>query len=473
MTLLAIDQGTTSTRAVEVEANGTLRVVASIPHRQIHPRPGWVEHDPEELVASVTACLDAAGPSVAAFGLANQGESCLAWDDRTLRALTPVIVWQDARTAAECDRLRAEGAEALTLARAGLPLDPYFSASKLGWILRMVPEAQAAARSGHLCLGTTDAFFRHRLTGRFETDATTASRTSLMTLATCAWDAELCALFGVPVEALPRITPTLGPLGEAGARRHPLTASVVDQQAALRGHGCAAAGEAKVTFGTGAFLLAVAGAALPAGGGGPLPTVAWARAGEGATYALDGGVYAAAAALNWAKDLGVFTDWASISAFDAEPAIARGISFVPALSGLACPHWDRAARGTWMGLGLDTGPRDMVQAILEGVAFRTAEVVTAVDRITPLSGPISVDGGMARNPWFCQFFADATGRALSVSTEPEVTALGTAMLAAEGAGLALPPGPRGTRVDPLPQPPDWAARFAEARRLAQAYAAFG
>ena len=286
-------------------------------------------------------------------GIDNQGESCLAWDAETGEPVSPVIVWQDERTADVTERLRAEGAEALTLERAGLPLDPYFSASKMGWIVAHVPEAAALARRGRLRLGTTDAWFRQRLTGRCETDPTTASRTSLMSLASCTWDAELCALFGVPVEALPAIAPTTGELGEIGRRR--LTASVVDQQAALRGHGCAAPGEAKITFGTGAFVLAVAGEALPPAGAGPLPTVAWARAGERPTYALDGGVYAAGAAVNWARSLGLFREWAEIADF-GEPAIARGLAFVPALAGLACPHWDRRARGAWMGMGLDTGP---------------------------------------------------------------------------------------------------------------------
>jgi glycerol kinase len=464
MRVLAIDQGTTSTRAVEVGEDGAVRVLAALTHRQIYPRAGWVEHDPLELLANVEACLGAGAAEV--VGIDNQGESCLAWDAETGAPVSPVIVWQDERTADVTERLRAEGAEALTLARAGLPLDPYFSASKLGWIVAHVPEAAALARRGRLRLGTTDAWFRQRLTGRCETDPTTASRTSLMSLASCTWDTELCALFGVPVEALPAIAPTTGELGEIGRRR--LTASVVDQQAALRGHGCAAPGEAKITFGTGAFVLAVAGEALPPAGAGPLPTVAWAKAGERPTYALDGGVYAAGAAVNWARSLGLFREWAEISEF-RDPAIARGLAFVPALAGLACPHWDRRARGAWMGMGLDTGPRDLVQAVLEGVAFRTAEVVAAMEAVLPVGAPVSVDGGMTKNRWFCGFLADALRREIVVSEEPETTALGTAMLAAEGAGLRIAPGRRGARIAPRPQPPEWRARFAEARALVQAY----
>ncbi len=470
MTILALDQGTTSTRAVIVGEDGTVRVARAVAHRQSYPGPGRVEHDPEELLANLSACLDAA-PGARAVGLANQGESCLGWDAQTGRAITPVIVWQDERTTPVVERLRAEGAETLTLAGAGLPLDPYFSASKLGWILRDVPEARALARSGRLRLGTTDAFFRHRLTGRCETDPTTASRTSLMNLATCAWDDELCALFGVPVEALPAIVPTTGDLGRTGGL--PLTASVVDQQAALRGHGCTAPGAAKITFGTGAFVLAVGGVTPPEAGHGPLPTVAWAERDAPPTYALEGGVYAAAAAVNWARGLGLFSDFAEISAFDAPPAISRGLSFVPALTGLGCPHWDRSAKGAWLGMTLDTGPRDLVQAVLEGVAFRAAEVLGAIGRVQPLAGPVSVDGGMTRNPWFCAVLADTLGVPVTVSDEPELTALGAADLAAAGAGLALSLRRAGQTVEPRPQPPDWADRFAEARRLVQEYGGTG
>ncbi|CAM5452562.1 glycerol kinase GlpK [Frigidibacter albus] len=354
--ILALDQGTTSTRALIVDAGGRARALLSRPHRQILPRPGWVEHDPEELTANLLACIDAAAPEAPlAAGLANQGESCLAWEAGTGRPVSPVIVWQDARTAELCARLRAEGAEALTLAAAGLPLDPYFSASKLGWLLRENPEARALAAAGRLRLGTTDAFFLERLTGRFVTDITTASRTSLMNLERGEWDAELCALFGVPVECLPQIVPSLGAFGTLPGGL-PLTASLVDQQAALYGHGCRAPGDAKITFGTGAFALAVTGALLRPAAGGPLPTVAWQKAGAHPVHALEGGVYCASSAVNWARGLGLFSDFQEIADFIAPPAIDRGLAFVPALTGLACPHWDRAARGAWLGLSLDELP---------------------------------------------------------------------------------------------------------------------
>jgi glycerol kinase len=467
MRFLAIDQGTTSTRALLVDATGA-RPVFSRGHRQHYPHAGWVEHDANELLASVQACLTIASDyDVTAVGIANQGESCLGWDAQTGDPVGPVIVWQDDRTADVTDRLRAEGCEPMVRAATGLPLDPYFSAAKLGWLLRENPTAQRLHANGRLRLGTTDAYFRDRLTGRFETDVTTASRTSLMNLRTRAWDPALCALFGVPRYCLPAITATTGDLGSTG--RHPLTASVVDQQAALHGHGCRTPGDAKITFGTGAFALALTGDLCDTDS--VLPTIAWARKDEPPVHAIDGGVYAASAAVNWARDLGLFRDWADIDAFNAPPAISRGLAFVPALSGLACPHWDRRARGAWMGLALDTTPRDMAQAVLEGIAFRMAEVMARMSDAVPISAPVSIDGGMSANPWFCRFLAGALGRDVFVSAEPELTAVGTAQLAAHGAGQSLDLPRRGHLIHASTAPEEWHARFRAARTSVQGYGA--
>ncbi len=445
MSVLAIDQGTTSTRAILVDADGTARTLHAAEHGQHYPRQGWVEHDPEELLASIREGLDAAaGEKVEAVGLDNQGESCLAWHRRTGAPVTPVIVWQDDRTRGEIARLREAGHEKLARARTGLPLDPYFSASKLGWILREVPEAARLAASGDLCLGTTDAFFRQRLTGRCETDVTTASRTGLMNLATLQWDDDLCALYGVPRDALPPIGPSAGDLGTVriGGREVPFTASLVDQQAALYGHGCAAPGEAKITCGTGAFMLCVTGSTPPPGSTGALPTVLWQRAGSAPVYGLDGAVYAAAAAVNWARGAGLFDTFDEIERFDAPPAIERGLAFVPALSGLASPHWDRTARGTFLGLSLGTTKRDMMQAVLEGVALRLAEVAVAIEAEQPLADTLPLDGGLSANPYFTQFLADCTGRTLRVADIADITAIGTARLAAEAAGQPVRRAPR-------------------------------
>jgi glycerol kinase len=468
MRVLAIDQGTTSTRALLVDDAG-IRPIHAVEHRQIYPAPDHVEHDPEELIVNLQACL-AAGPEVDCVGLANQGESCLAWDAETGQAITPVIVWQDARTAATCERLKRDGAEALTLSRAGLPLDPYFSASKLGWILTHVPEARSLSAAGRLRLGTTDAFFRDRLTGAFATDPSTASRTSLLNLDTGKWDPDLCDLFGVPVEALPEIRSTTGALGLLPGGQM-LTASVVDQQAALYGHGARKPGDAKITFGTGAFALTLTGALTSAPG--LLPTIAWAETGKPPVHALDGGVYAASSAVNWVRQLGLFSNFEEISHFDADPAIARGITFVPALAGLACPHWDRAAKGAWMGLSLDTKRTDLAQAVLEGVAFRMAEIMAAMATAGPISTPVSIDGGMSRNPWFCQFLADVLARPLRISDEPELTALGCAQLAARGAGGLIENRSNGRLLEPGHVPAEWYETFRAARVAVQGFGASG
>jgi glycerol kinase len=468
MRIAAIDQGTTSTRVLVLGPDGRLEPILSLPHGQVYPAQGHVEQDGEELLANIRRCLDAAAPDV--VGLANQGESCLAWDARDGRPICPVISWQDDRTADVTTALEGQGAGPMVMARAGLPLDPYFSASKLGWILRRVPQAAELAAQGHLRLGTTDAFFRDRLTGRFETDVATASRTSLMNLDAGTWDAELCDLFGVPMDCLPVIGPTSGDLGRlpGGAR---LAASIVDQQAALFGHGCHRPGSAKVTFGTGAFVQCLTGDLVRPDRPGPLPTVAWQRAGGAVAHALDGGVYAAAAAVNWARDLGLFQDYAEISAFPAKPAIDRGIAFVPALAGLGCPHWNRTARGGWLGLGLATDRRDMMQALLEGIALRTAEVLAAMQALRPFDGPVSVDGGLSRNGYFLQFLAEVAGHDLLLAAETEQTAAGLAWMAAEAAGLSIPPSRPGRLLQAgSGRRDERLARFTAARRAVEGYA---
>lgn len=437
MKVVAVDQGTTGTKSYSYDDSGHFAAVATFEHTQSYPQPGWVEHDPEELIRHVTEAIAAAG-RVDAIGIDNQGETVIAWDARSGRPIHAAIVWQDDRTKDVTERLKAEGAEELTLARAGLPLDPYFSASKLRWFIDNAPEAKGLLKQGRLRLGTSEAFFLARLTGHFVTDVTNASRTSLMSLDTFRWDAELCELFGVPMECLPEIRPSTGPFGEH--RGVPVTASLVDQQSALYGHGCAAPGDIKITFGTGAFVLAIAGAERLNGGRfGIVPTVAWQQLEEAPFFALEGGVYNAASAVNWARQLGLFSDYAEISAFAGKPAILRDLAFVPALSGLACPHWDRSAAGLWIGLGLDTTRTDLMQSLIEGVALRAAEVVAAMAELLPLGAAVSIDGGMARNPYLQQFLADVTGRSIVVPSSTDLTALGTARMAMRGLGAATLP----------------------------------
>jgi glycerol kinase len=420
--------------------DGISEVKHSIRHRQHRPQPGWVEHDAEELLGNVRICAEAGRETAGALdaiGIANQGESCLAWDAVTGEPISPVIVWQDTRTADIVERLRAEGGEVVTRQRAGLPLDTYFSAAKLTWILENIPEAVQRMRRGRLRLGTTDAFFLERLTGVFATDVTTASRTSLMNLEACQWDDELCRLFGVPIENLPEIRPTVGSFGELD--RVPLMAAIVDQQAALYGHGCRKTGDAKITFGTGAFMLAVTGAsAVRAHERGLLPTVAWRIRNEETVFAVDGGLHDAGAVVEWIQRLGLFNDFAELTEFDADPAISRGLVFVPALSGLACPHWDRGAAGIWIGMTADTSRSDLCQAALEGIAFGVAEIISETSKSVAIADRLSIDGGLVGSRYFVQFLADVTGRRVLAPSLCDLTAHGCAALAAVGIGCEVP-----------------------------------
>lgn len=440
MKVLAIDQGTTGTKAFTLDTDGAFTKVASFEHKQIYPQKGYVEHDAEELLGHFVKAIKKAG-NVDAIGIANQGETMVAWDRETGKPVYNAIVWQDDRTKQVTEELKATGAETLTQHKAGLPLDPYFSASKFRWILDHVPESRILLSAGRLRLGTSDSYFLDRLTGSFATDVTTASRTSLMSLDTLQWDDELCALFGVTKECLPEIRSSTGPFGHIG--KTPVTASLVDQQAALFGHGCMNVGDAKITFGTGAFALALVGRARPPkNDSGLLPTIAWQMGQQPPLFAVDGGVYNAASAVNWAKNLGLFNDYAEINSFKSESSIARGLVFVPALSGLACPHWDRAASGLWLGMGLDTTKQDMMQAVLEGIALRAQEVVKAMDRQSEKGNFISIDGGLSDNPYFGQFLANALNRKVVVAGTTDLTALGTARMAMIGAGAkSLPPLP--------------------------------
>ena len=435
MSVIAIDQGTTSTRALVLEGSGKATITHVIEHKQHYPQTNWVEHNPDELMANIHKCIEkslSTHPDIDTLGIDNQGESCLAWHADTKKALSPVIVWQDSRTQDVIDALKVKGLEQRTLELSGLPLDPYFSASKLTWLIKNNPAVKTALDEGNLRLGTTDAFFIDRLTGHFVTDITTASRTSLMNLKTGQWDNELCQLFEVPIETLPRIVSTTGNFGSCKVRDKTIqiSTSICDQQASLFGHGCRKSGDIKITFGTGAFAFAITGNnPVLAGNHGLLPTPAWKVENMKSIYALDGGVYNAGSAINWAKSLGLFESIDQINDFSKSSAIEEGLVFVPALSGLACPHWDRNAAGLWIGLSLDTSPLDMMQAVLEGISFRAAEVIQAMEKYTQVGNKISIDGGLSANPYFCQFLANVLNKEIIVQEFPEITALGTAQLA--------------------------------------------
>ena len=359
------------------------------------------------------------------------------------------------------DGLKQKGLEELTLGRAGLPLDPYFSAGKLRWLIDHAPGAGSLLKKGLLRLGTSEVFFLDRLAGEYATDVTTASRTSLMNLETLEWDPELCKLFGLPIEALPEIRPTTGHFGrnEANSVSAPVTASVVDQQAALFGHRCFEKGLAKITVGTGAFALANAGLEpVRDDKAGLAATVGWQLKGQKQVYALDGGLYSAASAVNWLKRIGLFHGFEELDELTPPPACVKDLFFVPALSGLACPHWDRHAAGLWIGLDLDTGRLDMIKAVLEGIAFRATELIKALSGLVGSGTTVSIDGGLANNAYFCDILSSCLEREVRVPDSTEITALGAGYLALLGAGLF-------DRPESLPQVVEYRRRHHPSQNL--------
>jgi glycerol kinase len=446
--ILAIDQGTTGSTALVLDKR--LRVVgqANREYRQIFPQPGWVEHDVEDIWASVRhavrKAIDAAGirPSeIAAIGITNQRETTALFERDSGRAVHHAIVWQDRRTAGECQRLRAAGHEALVRERTGLVLDPYFSGTKMGWLLDHVPDARARARRGDLVFGTVDTLLVHRLTGGqvHVTDVTNASRTLLMDLRKLQWDPELLKLLKVPAASLPRIVPSSGVVGETRGLGWlpdgiPVAGMAGDQQAALVGQACFDVGESKCTYGTGAFLLMNTGAKPVASKSGLLTTVAWQLEGEVA-YALEGSAFIAGAAVQWLRDgLSLFKRSADIEALAASVPDSAGVMFVPALAGLGAPHWRPEARGLVTGIDRGTTKAHLARAVLEGVAFQIHDLLGAMRSDARRDVPVfKADGGASRNGLLMQFQADLLGVPIERPAMVETTALGAAFLA----GLAV------------------------------------
>jgi glycerol kinase len=448
--ILAIDQGTTGTHSLLFDERGRVVGRGYKPFRQYFPQPGWVEHDPEEIWKS---CLDVIGQAlrgqrvkIAAIGITNQRETTILWDRKTGKPVHRAIVWQDRRTAPDCARLRKAGALAEVRRRTGLLLDPYFSGTKLAWLLREVPGARTAAHAGRLAFGTIDTWLIWKLTGgrAHVTDPTNASRTLCFNLARREWDDSMLRLLGVPRAVLPEVRPSAGEFGKtvslgvlpAGV---PVTGVAGDQQAALFGQGCVRPGEMKVTYGTGGFLLLQTGPRLVRSRAGLLTTVACGPAGE-ATYALEGSVFIAGAVIQWLRD-----ELKLISSAAESEAVARsvpdtaGVHLVPAFTGLGAPWWDAAARGTITGLTRGAGRAHLVRAALESIAFQVADVVDAMRR--DLGRPIRalrVDGGACANGLLMQFQSDLVDAALVRPKLIETTAAGAAGLAGIGARLWTP-----------------------------------
>ena len=446
--ILALDQGTTSSRALVFDAQA--RVVASTQAEfpQVYPRPGWVEHDPEaiwsttlETARRALAEAEAKGGRVAAIGVANQRETAVVWERDGGRPIHNAVVWQDRRTAARCRELEAQGAAGEVQRRTGLLLDPYFSAAKVAWILDHVEGARARAERGELAFGTVDSFLAWRLTGGavHATDATNASRTSLYDIHQGAWSAELCALFGVPKALLPEVRDSsadygVTPEGMFG-RALPVLGLIGDQQAALAGQAAFAAGEAKQTFGTGGFLLVNTGKTPTVSRNRLLTTVALQLDGR-RTYALEGSIFIAGAAVQWLRDgLGVIAAAAETEALAAALPDNGGVYLVPAFTGLGAPHWDADARGALFGLTRDTGPAQLARAALEAVAYQTCDLLAAAREDGARVETLRVDGGLAANRWAMQFTADVTGLPVERPASLETTARGAAYMAGRHAGV--------------------------------------
>jgi glycerol kinase len=447
--IMAIDQGTSSSRVIIFDAQG--RPLAAVQHEfdMAFPADGWVEQDPEVLWrTSLLAGRDALdraglqGKDVAAIGITNQRETTLVWDRNTGDCLHPAIVWQDRRTAGRCAAMSAEGMQETVASTTGLVIDPYFSGTKLAWLLESLPEARRLASRGDLCFGTVDSYLIWRLTkgGTHVTDATNASRTMLYDINRQAWSEPMLEYFGVPSAILPEVRDSAGSFGVADPEWFgasiPILGVAGDQQAALIGQACFDEGMVKSTYGTGCFLMTNTGTSPVRSRHKLLTTVAY-RLGGQATYALEGSIFSAGVAVKWLRDqLGLVTE-----AHETEAAArrtggdTRGVYLVPAFTGLGAPYWDPNARGLFTGMTLDTNRDHLITATLASVAYQTVALIEAVAADGAEVGQLRVDGGMVVNDWLCQFLADIIGCPVERPVNVETTALGAALLAALGGGL--------------------------------------
>jgi glycerol kinase len=441
--VLSLDEGTTGATSVAVGMDGLVRGKGYVEITQHFPQPGWVEHDAEEIWAAVQQsarqALDTAGVGsgdVVAIGITNQRETLVVWDRRTLKPLARAIVWQDRRTAAECARLREAGHDERVREVTGLVIDPYFTATKLAWVVGHVPGAKDAA------MGTVDSWLVARLSaGRDHvTDASNASRTLLFDIGRGAWSEEMAAVFGVPLANLPEVCDSSGAISRSDPKAFlgidaPITGIAGDQQAALFGQACTAVGMAKNTYGTGSFVLVHTGPDRVPSKSGMLTTVAWRRAGRLA-YALEGAIFVTGAALQWLRDgLGIIANASEAGPIAASVPDAGGVFMVPAFVGLGAPYWDPFARGTIVGLTRGSGRAQLVRAAVEAMAYQTRDVVEAMQgdtdrRLTELR----VDGGASVMDVLCQFQADLIGIPVRRPRQTETTALGAAFLAGLGVG---------------------------------------
>ena len=447
--ILALDQGTTSSRAILFGVDGRVLASAAREIPQLFPQPGWVEHDPEAIWASQLATARAVLASeagqqcaVVAIGIANQRETALLWERAGGKPVANAIVWQDRRTATECDRLRAAGWDEIIRAKTGLVIDPYFSATKLKWLLDQEPERRRQAARGELLFGTVDTFLLYRLSGGrlHVTDVSNASRTMLLNIQTRDWDDEILAELDIPRAMLPEVRPSSGLFGrtapEIFGAALPIGGVAGDQQAATFGEACFAPGMAKQTYGTGSFLLMNIGAQPVRSTSGLLTTIAW-QLGSDLTYALEGSIFVTGAAVQWLRDgLGLIERAEESEALARSVDSTGGVYVVPAFAGLGAPYWDPYARGTIVGLTRGSGRAEIVRATLEAVAYQTRDVVDVMKRDTGMTlSALRVDGGMVANDFLMQFQADILGTPVERPEVTETTALGAAYLAGLATGF--------------------------------------
>ena len=447
--LLSIDQGTTSSRATIFTSEGVAVATASRAFSQHYPQPGWVEHDPQEIWESQLACLGEVlarcglpASQIAGIGITNQRETTVVWERSTGRALYRAIVWQDRRTAELTESLKARGLEPMIRERTGLLLDPYFSASKLAWLLEHVDGLRARAEAGEVCFGTVDSWLIFRLSGgrSHVTDLSNASRTMLFNIRTLAWDEELLRLFRVPRAMLPEVRPSVSAFGFSQAEftggEIAIAGVAGDQQAALFGQGCFIPGMAKATFGTGAFVVMNSGS-QPGSGEGVLTTIAWQLPGEKVQYALEGSIFIAGAAVEWLQEgLGIIGSADEVEALAGSVPDTGGVYFVPALSGLGTPYWNPYARGVIAGLTRGSSRAHLARAALEAIAFQTVDAIRAMEKGSGISlRELRVDGGAARNNLFLEMQADLLGAPVLRPHATESTSLGAAYLAGIGTGV--------------------------------------
>ncbi len=446
--ILAIDQGTTGSTCLVFDTDGELRGRAYREFTQHFPRPGWVEHDAAEIWTVTQAvageALDDAGCApgeLAAVGITNQRETVCVWNPETGEPLHRALVWQDRRTAGRCDELREAGHEDLVRERTGLVLDPYFSGTKIEWLLREIDGLADRAADGRAVFGTIDSWIVFKLTGEHVTDRSNASRTLLYDIRKGAWDDELCGLLSVPVVSLPAVRPSIGEFGVTRAdalhgHEVPVAGIAGDQQAALYGQACLDPGMGKNTYGTGSFVLVNAGTELPPVVDGLLSTVAWGI-GDRTVYAQEAAIFVTGAGVQWLRDgLGIIEQASDTEAMAASLQANDGVYLVPAFAGLGSPHWDPYARGTIVGLTRGSTRAHLARATLEAIAYQTVDALRAMEAAsgTPLT-ELKADGGATDNGWLMQFQADVLGVPVVVPEVSDTTALGAALLAGVGAGV--------------------------------------